>query len=289
VVRRRWLAVILVAAVIVATGQARVRKGNVHKRAKATHHSVLEPAFVQERDGGDTNVYSFALGWADKDLGNGPLDWGVARYRKDSKRVYLAGCVQWGGDSPDGTSAPNPLMFSLPEGYRPASGHVFTTDGGGVHTRVDIQSDGQVLFQGEDQQANEKVVCLDSIEFFHVDGLKSVKEQFPDLSSGIAQFTGDDGQVRYSKDAGRVYINGLVSAATDDSYSSAKSPEGMVTVFTLQSGFRPAQGVSTGCDCMGIKQGRIDIGPDGTVAYQGPDPGTGDNYISFDGVNFEGH
>jgi hypothetical protein len=77
--------------------------------------------------------------------------WAPAAYRKERGRVFLQGLVRYTSPVPGGceeNGAQGDEIFTLPAGYRPATGQIFGVEAGnGQHARVDVESDGQVRCQ----------------------------------------------------------------------------------------------------------------------------------------------
>ena len=75
---------------------------------------------------------AFQNGWGNFASGYVP----VAFYKDPFEVVHLQG-LAFGGTV-------NNAIFTLPVGYRPSDSHLFATDGGNAHARVDIASNGNV-------------------------------------------------------------------------------------------------------------------------------------------------
>ena len=83
------------------------------------------------------DVTTFVNGWVNF---GGASNFNDAQFRFiGNKQVQLRGLIK------DGTITSGTVLFTLPEGFRPAHRYIFTNLSGGAVGRVDVEIDGTVI------------------------------------------------------------------------------------------------------------------------------------------------
>jgi hypothetical protein len=201
-------------------------------------------------------------GWTNKPFGTSS-----AGARTVSGVVHLKGAIA--------TSGTNPVPFTLPAAFRPATN---------VFVKVDLcdSANGRLFIQ------HNGTVTVD------------VENNFSDAQC----FTSLDG-VSYAKSASSftplALVNGWTNAPFGTSNAAVRTISGVVQLkgaiatsgtnsvpFTLPAGFRPAANVFVPVDLCNATNGRLDISTDGTVSVEaeGNNFSNAQCFTSLDGVSF---
>jgi hypothetical protein len=196
---------------------------------------------------------------------NAPFGTRSAGVSKIGGIVHLQGAIA--------TSGTNPVPFTLPAGFRPASNVYVKVDlCNATNGRLFIQPSGVVTVQAQSSFANAQ--CFTSL-----DGAS-----FATSTTGFTALAPVNGwtnapfgtsNAAVSNIAGVVHFKGAIASGTNP------------VAFTLPAGFRPASNVYVPVDMCNATNGRLVISPSGVVSVQaGGSFSNAQCFTSLDGASF---
>jgi hypothetical protein len=221
---------------------------------------------------GTTAPQALAGGWTPLTLQNGwsnsPFGTSAASVRTISGIVHLKGAIA--------TSGTNPVLFTLPAGFRPAAAVFVAVDlCNATNGRLQIEPTGVVTVQAEGG-AFSNAACFTSLD--GVSFAKSGTSFTPlTLQNGWTSSPFGTSAPAVRTISGIVHLKGAIATTSTNPVP-----------FTLPSGFRPASVVFVPVDLCNATHGVLQIEPTGVVTVQA-EGGAFSNaacFTSLDGASF---